>query len=161
MCHIYPHAMNAFQCKFSIRATQSRCLGFRRLPNSQVRGESPPWGWLACLVVQTWLAILIQLLPRGRWDLGDGLPCNPEFLSDDVTEVLEVLESFLKGINSRSSLWISVLASVLCEMGRSGSVLTYHRSGFSCSSSALRGGEWHRHRTRLRGYKNVRNRVTG
>lgn len=80
----------------------------------------PPWSWLAVLVVQPWLTVLVKLLSRGCWDLSYRLPRNPELLGDDVTQVLEILQSFLKSVNSSSSLFNRMLVPTLVRRGWAG-----------------------------------------
>lgn len=56
------------------------------------------------LVEQPWLAVGLQLLLGGGWDLRNRLPCVPELLGDNITHILEVLESLLEGVNSSGAL---------------------------------------------------------
>lgn len=111
------------------------------------------------LIKQPWLAVGLQLLLGRSWDLRNGLPRDPKLLGNDVTHILEVLESLLEGIDGSGALCDPLSARIWITAATQ--LHTYRRSGFSCSSWPLKGGEWRRHRTRHQGYSTVSLRWVG
>lgn len=72
------------------------------------------------LIEQTRLAIGLQLLLGGSRNLRNRLPCVPELLGDNITHILEVLETLLQRVNGSGALcktllaWIWIAAAPIC-----------------------------------------------
>lgn len=98
MCHFYLHAINANPCSFSEISPRVRR---RQAPTTRSK-----------LVEQSWLAVGLQLLLGGCRYLRNRLPCVPELLGDNITHILEVLESLLEGIDGGGALCAPLLAMI-------------------------------------------------
>ena len=98
MCHFYQHAINANPCSFSEISPRVRR---RQAPTTRSK-----------LVEQSWLAVGLQLLLGGCRYLRNRLPCVPELLGDNITHILEVLESLLEGIDGGGALCAPLLARI-------------------------------------------------
>lgn len=72
------------------------------------------------LIEQPWLAIGLQLLLGRSRNLRNRLPRVPELLGDNITHVLEILESFLQRVDGSGALcqillaWILIAAEPSC-----------------------------------------------
>lgn len=64
------------------------------------------------LLKQTWLAVGLQLLFRGRRSLLNlGFTSFPELLCNNITQVLKIFETLLESINSSGALYEALSAS--------------------------------------------------